>query len=106
MSITLGATSTSKPVLLANLLEAHPGVEGLHPHAARLGIEPEQPQRGDHAGHAPEHQAGLAATAVAVEPARAGHEVDPLDEAPAFVGRDDNDLATQGGDVVGAAGTG
>src|SRR5207249_5079688 len=78
-------------------------VRGLDPHALAIRIEPEDAERGDDTRDAAEEEAGGAARAVAPEPRGARDEVDALDEAPLLVGRDDDDLTTERGDVVSAA---
>src|SRR5207249_11185755 len=92
--------------VLAQRVRRDTRVRGLDPHALALGIEAEDAERGDDTGDAPEEKPRGLARPVAPEPGRARDEVDALDEAALLVRRDDDDLAAQRGDVVGAARSG
>src|SRR5262245_15692361 len=93
-----------EPGAVAHLLDSGAGVRCLDPHAPCLRVEAEDPQRGDHAGDAAEDQAGPGTSAVAVEPGGTGDEIHAGYEAPLLVGREDDHLSAQRGDVVGPAG--
>src|SRR5262245_63096874 len=71
--------------VLSDRVGRDPGVGGLDPHAPRLGVEAEDPERGDDARDAAEQEPGGAARAVAAKPRGARDEIHALDEAALLV---------------------
>src|SRR5262249_36870749 len=63
----------------------------------------EETERRHDAANATEEQAAPAPSVAARQVARTRDEVDRLDEAASLVGREDDDLAAKGNDVIGAA---
>src|SRR5882672_2732405 len=90
----------------AHRVDGDAGVQGLEAHPPALGLEAEDAEGGDHARDAAEEQPALATAVAAVEPARARDEIHRLREAPLLVRGEDDDLATERDDVVGAAAVG
>ena len=79
-------------------------MQGLEAHPLAVGIEAENPERRDDPRDAAEEQAGFPPALSALEVARAGDEVDPLDEAALLVDGEHEDFLAERDDVVGAAG--
>src|SRR5215470_15274577 len=91
--------------VVLDLSDRDAGVQGQHLHAPALVVEADDPEVGDDAIHAADHQTAIAPARAAPDEAGAGDEIDSVHKAPLLVLHGD-DHVRKARDVVAAARTG